>query len=63
MNENEIREKVEMYVKSSGVKYVFIATKIGVHRSTLCHFMKNDRRTADKVKNGLVDFLKELGVL
>lgn len=63
MNENEVREKIVQYVESKGVKYTYIATYVGIHRSTLCHFIKNDRKTADKVKNGLVEFLKENNAL
>ncbi|PJI07666.1 MULTISPECIES: hypothetical protein [Clostridium] len=57
MNDEVIRKKIINYVKNKGVKYTFIAIKIGVHRSTLCHFLKNDRKVADKVSKNLQEFL------
>ena len=57
MNEEEIREKVIDYAESKGVKYTFIANSIGVDRSTLCHFLKNNRKIADKISKNLSEFL------
>ncbi|KOF57457.1 hypothetical protein AGR56_13810 [Clostridium sp. DMHC 10] len=57
MNDDEIRKQVINYVESRGIKYTYIATKICVHKSTLSHFMKNDRKVADKVSKNLQEFL------
>lgn len=60
LSEQEIRDETINYVEQAGVKFCFIATKIGVHKSTLCHFLKNDRKVANKVKIGLEQFLSKL---
>ncbi|WP_029160956.1 hypothetical protein [Clostridium scatologenes] len=59
MSEQEIRNETINYVEQHGIKYVYLATKIGVHKSTLCHFLKNDRKVANKVKIGLEQFLSK----
>lgn len=57
--EDEVRQQIINLHNAKGVKYAFIATKIGVHRSTLCHFIKNDRRVATKVVYNLQLFLNQ----
>ena len=57
--DEEIRQKIINLHTNKGVKYAFIAQKIGIHRSTLCHFIKNDRHIADKVTDNLKLFLQE----
>ena len=58
MNDEVIREQIINYVESKVVRYTFIATKIGVHRSTLCHFIKGDRKVSSYVSKNLIEFLQ-----
>lgn len=55
MEVQDVRERISKYVKDNGIKYAYIASKIGVHRSTLCHFLKDDRFISEKVCTNLAN--------
>lgn len=55
--QQELRERLINYVTEVGVKYSFISEKVGVHRATLCHFVKGERNLTKQVYNNLIDFL------
>lgn len=57
MNKNEVvRQELINYVKRTGVKYVFIANKLGISKAYLSLYIHNKRDLND----ARLDMLKEL---
>lgn len=58
--EEVIRQQIIRLNEKFGIKYSFIANKVGMDRSTICHFVKHDRKTANILLGRLEQYLKEL---
>ncbi len=59
MCQNEIKEKLNYIIKKYGTTQQFIATGIGVNRTTINLFLKNKRDLHITVQNKLENWILE----
>lgn len=43
MNENLIRDRLNLHIKLTGIKAKFLAKKLGINESIFCRFRKGNR--------------------
>lgn len=58
MSQDELRKQVKYLIEFYGSTQQFIGKNIGVSRSTINLFIKNERNLALQVEQRLKDFLK-----
>lgn len=55
MDHENLRKEIRNINENFGIKYIYIAEKMGIDNSTLSHFLNNDRnfskKTIDKIEN------------
>lgn len=60
MDANEVRRKLEVYVKKNGVKYKYIANQIKISESMLSHWRKGRKELGAKKLEALNEYLIDL---
>ncbi|MFR1377667.1 MAG: hypothetical protein ACLSTJ_01735 [Clostridium neonatale] len=59
MEQQELRNKVKYLISFYGSTQQFIAKSIGVNRSTINLFIKDERNLAEPIERKLKEFLNE----
>lgn len=62
-SQEELRVLISKYISENGIKYVYIANFMNVSRSTLCHFLKGNRRLNSTNINSLIQYMKDKKVI
>ncbi|GAA0723680.1 hypothetical protein GCM10008905_16590 [Clostridium malenominatum] len=63
MTTGEVRKCLIEFCENTGVKYTYIANRIEVHKSTLSHFIINDRKVSRNIVDKIINYLKENNAL
>lgn len=63
MTIGEVRNCLIEFCNNTGVKYTYIANRIEVHKSTLSHFIIDDRKVSNKTVDKIINYLKENNAL
>ena len=63
MTTGEVRNCLIEFCNNTGIKYTYIANRIEVHKSTLSHFIIDDRKVSNKTVDKIINYLKENNAL
>lgn len=63
MTTGEVRNCLIEFCNNTGIKYSYIANRIAVHKSTLSHFIIDDRKVSNKTIDKIINYLKENNAL
>lgn len=62
MDQNILREQINIYVKNTGVKKSFIAKSIGESPNNFSRWLIGARNYSQKRENQIIEFLQDRGV-
>ena len=58
LNSEEVLEQLKEYVKFNGVKYRWVAAKIGISESYLCHWRHHDKNVSPETLLKIYNLIK-----
>ena len=58
MDDKNLKLQLEIYVKSNGLKYRYIASQLNISESMLCHWRKDRRNLTQQQLQQLQNFIR-----